>query len=78
MVCLAGVSLCGERHDVGEGASVDSSVGVHVVLPYSMCCSYAHSVAAFVGMLVLCCWSFSPCFRVCMFRAFGLQGWAFL
>ena len=72
------MSLCGERHDVGEGASVDCSVGVQVVLPHSMCCISAHSVAAFVSMVVLCCWSFSPCLCVCMFGAFGLHGWAFV
>ena len=72
------MSLCGERHAVGEGACVDSSVGVHMVLPYSACCIYAHSIAAFVRMLVLCCYSFSPYLCIYMFRAFGLQGWAFV
>ena len=74
----AGVSLCEERHVVGEGASVDSIVGVQEVLLYSMCCISAHSVVAFVTMLVLYCRGFSPCFCVCMFRAVDLQGWAFV
>ena len=63
---------------MGEGAGVDSNAGVHVVMPYSMCYSSAHSGAAFVSMLVLCCYSFVPCLCVCMFRAFGLHGLAFV
>ena len=72
------MSLCGGRLVVGESDSVGFSVGMHVVLPYYMCCISAYSFAPFVSVLVLCCCSFGLCLCVCMVRAFGLHGWAFV
>ncbi len=70
------MSLCEGRHAVGGGVSVDSDVGVRVVLPLSVCCLPEHSVAVFMGILVSCCRCFGPCLCSCMLRSFGLQGWA--
>ena len=74
----AEVFLCGGRLAVGEGGSVGSCVGTRVVLPDSMCCISAYSVAPSVGTLVLCCWGFCMCLGICMVRAFGLQRRAFV
>ena len=74
----AGMSLCGWRPAMSGDASVDASMRVQEVLLHSMCCTSARSGAALVSMLVLCCWSFSPCVCVCMFGAFGLHGWVFV
>jgi hypothetical protein len=64
----AGVSLCGGLLVVGESDSVGSGVRMQVVLPYSMCCTFACSFAPSVSMLVFRCWSFGPCLCVCMVR----------
>jgi hypothetical protein len=47
-----GVSVCGERHVVGEGVIVGPNGEVQVVLPCSKFCITADSVSSIVSMLV--------------------------
>jgi hypothetical protein len=79
--CIRGLGACGAWALSGplgvtrlEGVGAGEGCLYMLEDPLSMCCISANLFYALVGILVLCCRSFSPCLCGCMLMAFGLQG----